>query len=96
VVVLVENIEHAEFYCGPGGCPSQPGVYWRAQYTTFPATVTSPGDTSTSWSTSFPTYDHPHSYKIAAWAIDDDGIADPSHASVPRICVGDPGLASCV
>ena len=29
----------AEFYCGPGGCPGQPGVFWRAQYTTFPATV---------------------------------------------------------
>src|SRR5262249_49287721 len=67
VQVTVLNIEHAEYYCGPAGCPGLPGVFWRAQFISFLATLVTPNATSTSWQTSFPTYDHPHKYRITAW-----------------------------
>ena len=53
--------------------------------------------TITNWTTTFPTYDHPHKYRIAAWATDLDGQQDTSKAQVQRICVRDPGdLSPCV
>jgi hypothetical protein len=97
VQVTVLNIEHAEYYCGPAGCPGLPGVFWRAQYIAFVATLATPKATSTAWTTTFPTYDHPHRYRIAAWATDLDGQPDTSKAQVQRICVRDPGdLTPCV
>ena len=95
--VTVLNIEHSEYYCGPAGCPNQPGVFWRAAYISFLATLASPSATQTSWKTSFPTYDHPHRYRISAWAIDLDGQVDTTKAAVNPICVRDPGDSSaCV
>ena len=97
LLLTVLNIEHAEYYCGPAGCPGLPGVFWRAKFISFSATLASPNATSTNWTTTFPTYDHPHKYRIAAWAIDLDGQADTSKAQVQRICVRDPGdLSPCV
>ncbi|HEY0388830.1 MAG TPA: PQQ-binding-like beta-propeller repeat protein [Gaiellales bacterium] len=97
VQVAVLNVEHGEYYCGPAGCPSQPGVFWQAQYTSFKATLGNSNATSTSWQTTFPTYDHPHKYRITAWATDLDHQIDTSKAVVQRICVRDPGDATpCV
>ena len=97
VQLTVLNIEHSEYYCGPAGCPGLPGVFWRAQYIAFTAPLASPNATSTTWQTTFPTYDHPHKYRITAWATDLDGHPDTSKATVQRICVRDPGdLTPCV
>ena len=35
LLLTVLNIEHAEYYCGPAGCPGLPGVFWRAKYIAF-------------------------------------------------------------
>jgi len=97
VQVAVLNIEHGEYYCGPAGCPSQPGVFWRAKYISFKAALATPNATTTSWQTTFPTYDHPHKYRITAWATDLDKQIDTSKALVGRICVRDPGdTTTCV
>jgi hypothetical protein len=42
--------------------------------------LASPKATATAWTTRFPTYDHPHTYRIAAWATDLDGQPDTSKA----------------
>jgi len=55
--------------------------------------LASPDATSTGWSLTFPVYDHPHDYRITAWAIDRDGQADQTRAKVARFCVLDPGMA---
>ena len=74
VVLSVRNIQHGEYWCGSAGCPGQPGVYWRPAFITVLATLASPGATSTTWNTQFLIYDHEHTYRISAWAIDNDGI----------------------
>ena len=43
------------------------------------------------WRFTFPTYDHPHTYSITAWAVDRNGNPDPTRAVVSRICVRDVG-----
>jgi outer membrane protein assembly factor BamB len=91
VWLSVKNIEHSEYYCGPGGCPGDPTHLWRSQFISIPAALASPGATSTTWTSSFPTYDHPHDYAITAWAIDNDGQRDPTNANVHPICVRDAG-----
>jgi len=55
------------------------------------AKLASPGATSTTWSLTFPTYDHPHKYRLTAWAVDDDGEVDSTKAVVKFICVKDLG-----
>jgi hypothetical protein len=95
VLVAVQNIEHSEYYCGRAGCPGQPGVLWRAAFIAFTAVLAAPNAKSTGWSTSFPVYDHPHRYRITAWAIDLDNKPDVSRATVARICIRDPGDAQC-
>jgi hypothetical protein len=94
VLVVVQNIEHGEYYCGRA-CPGQPGVFWRAGFISFAARLASPNATSTAWSTTFPVYDHPHKYRIWAWASDLENKPDVSRATVARICVRDPGDALC-
>jgi outer membrane protein assembly factor BamB len=95
VLVVVQNIEHSEYYCGRAGCPGQPGVFWRAAFTSFAALLTAPNATSTGWNTTFPVYDHPHRYRIWAWAVDLENKPDTSRASVARICVRDPADTVC-
>ena len=98
VMVVIKNIEHSEYYCGSGGCPGATGEspFWMPTYAAVPATLSSPGATSTSWSLTFSTFDHPHKYSISAWAVDLDGEKDPTKARVSPICVRDPGITSCI
>ncbi len=98
VKVVIKNIEHGEFYCGSSGCAGSGGESssWRPVYTILNATLGSPGANSTTWTLTFPTYDHPHKYRITAWAVDRDGEEDATRAVVSRICVRDTGDNSCV
>jgi outer membrane protein assembly factor BamB len=96
VTVVVKNIEHAEYYCGPSGCPGTPSVFWQTKYTTVLADLAQPGAVSTNWSYTFMTYDHPHKYSVTAWATDADGEVDTTKAKVSPICVRDPGVRSCI
>jgi hypothetical protein len=96
VRVSVRNIQHGEYWCGPDGCPGAPGTFWRPAATSVLATLSSPGGTSTDWNTQFLIYDHEHSYRIVAWAIDNDKVADPTRASVNKICVNDPTNNRCL
>jgi outer membrane protein assembly factor BamB len=97
VQVVIRNIEHGEYYCGPGGCGvGGESSHWRPTYTVVLATLASPGAASTNWSYTFLTYDHPHKYRITAWAFDLDGESDQTRAVVGRICVRDPGDNACV
>jgi hypothetical protein len=89
VRVSIKNIEHSEYYCGPGGCPGDPTHVWTTKFVSILATLTSPGAISTSWTSSFLTYDHPHDYAITAWAVDRNGERDPTNANVHPICVRD-------
>jgi outer membrane protein assembly factor BamB len=95
VYVAVTNYEHQEFYCGASGCPGNPTELWRPQWTQLQAQLASPGSASTTWSVSFPVYDHPHSYKIQAWAVDRDGEVDQTRAISFPVCVRDPGSTFC-
>ncbi len=89
VRVSIKNIEHSEYYCGPAGCPGDPTHVWTSKFVSILATLASPGAVSTSWTSSFQTYDHPHNYAITAWAIDRNGERDPTNANVHPICVRD-------
>jgi outer membrane protein assembly factor BamB len=87
VWISIKNLEHNEYYCGSVGCgTSGESSSWQPTYTKIAAVVASPNATSTTWSSSFLTYDHPHRYRIAAWAVDRDGNADLVNPSI-RICV---------
>jgi outer membrane protein assembly factor BamB len=94
VWIVIRNIEHDEYYCGPAGCGSASTTGWAPTWRKLKVVVASPGATSTSWSYSFPTYDHEHNYRITAWAVDANGQQDLTRAHV-RICVRDPGAATC-
>ncbi len=96
VRVAIRNIEHGEYWCGSSGCPGTPGIDWRPQFTSVLATLTSPGATSTGWSMQFLIYDHEHTYRIVAWAVDNDNIADPTKASNNKICVNWPTNNRCL
>jgi outer membrane protein assembly factor BamB len=97
VFQYVKNREHGEYYCGAGGCPAQAGEVsdWSPTYQKVEAVLASPGAQSTSWSYTFPPYDHPHSYFVAAWSQDLDGEIDQTRAQVQRFCVRDPGDLTC-
>ena len=95
VLVTVKNIQHQEYYCGPAGCPGQPGEYWRPTYDRVAETLDSPGATSTTWSSSFLIYDHPHTYAVSAFAVDQDKNRDPLKPRARPICVLDPGDNTC-
>jgi hypothetical protein len=83
------NAVAGEYYCGPGGCPGDPTHVWTTKFVSILATLASPGAVSTTWTSSFQTYDHPHNYAITAWAIDRNGERDPTNANVHPICVRD-------
>jgi outer membrane protein assembly factor BamB len=93
VYIFVKNREHSEYYCGPAGCTG--GALWSPTFKRLEATLDSPGAPSTTWSFTFPTYDHPHSYFVAAWAQDLNGELDLTRATVQRFCVRDPGDIFC-
>lgn len=97
VIVQVKNREHGEYFCGAPGCAGGSGesTAWGPTFVPVPATLDQPGATSTGWSLTIPTYDHPHSYFIAAWAVDKDGEIDQSRAMVARFCVRDSGDTFC-
>jgi hypothetical protein len=100
VNVVVTNIEHQEYWCGPSPCPDavpgHAGVYWRTKHIVVAATLANPGAASTTWTVTFPVYDHPHKYSISAWAVDRDGETDTTKARVSPICVRDAGIRSCI
>jgi outer membrane protein assembly factor BamB len=95
VWVVVKNLEHNEYYCGAVGCGSSgESSSWQPTYKKVAATVALPGATSTMWTFSFLTYDHPHRYRISAWAVDRDGNQDLVNPSI-RICVRAVGDEVC-
>ena len=97
VYLYVKNREHGEYFCGPGGCPAQgeEASDWSPTYKRLDAVVADPGAQTTTWSYTFPTFDHPHSYFVAAWAEDLNGEIDQTRAQVQRFCVRDPGDLTC-
>jgi hypothetical protein len=95
VNLVVVNLEHNEYFCGPPGCGGGESNRWSPVYTVVPATLASPDATSTTWSLTISTYDHPHDYRITAWAVDRDGQADQTRAKVARFCVRDLGTTTC-
>ena len=48
------------------------------------------GANTTTWSISVPMYDHPHSYMVTAWAIDENGLVEQSRPT-RTFCVRDQG-----
>jgi outer membrane protein assembly factor BamB len=96
VLISVRNIDHGEYYCGSPGCGSAGGSSaWRSDYAALFVPVSAPGATSTTWSFSFTTYDHPHNYRIRAWAVDEDGNEEVTRATV-RVCVNAAGDETCL
>ena len=41
-----------------------------------------------------PMYDHPHSYMVTAWAIDENGLVEQSRPT-RTFCVRDAGVTTC-
>ena len=98
VFVQVKNREHGEYFCGAPGCAGGTqgeATAWGPTFVPVLATLDQPGATTTGWSLTIPTYDHPHSYFVAAWAVDNDGEVDQSRAMLARFCVRDPGNPFC-
>jgi outer membrane protein assembly factor BamB len=95
VDVTIFNIQHNEYWCGPSGCPGDPGDDYSPAYHVVKATLSAPNATSTDWSLDFTVMDHPHDYRVNAWAIDLDGNNDESKAVVSRICVRQAGSRTC-
>jgi hypothetical protein len=95
VWIVIKNLEHMEYYCGSAGCgTSGESSSWQPTYKKIAVVLGSPNATSTTWSTSFLTYDHPHRYRISAWAIDRDGNNDLVNPSI-LVCVRAPGETQC-
>jgi outer membrane protein assembly factor BamB len=95
VHVTVKNIQHSEYYCGPDATNNFGGGCWQPTSFVNNATLANPGAVNTNWTLSFQAYDHPHSYRIVAWAVDKDGESDPVRFSIGRICLNDPGVNTC-
>ncbi|GAA1889511.1 PQQ-binding-like beta-propeller repeat protein [Lapillicoccus jejuensis] len=91
VYLVIKNKEHNEYYCGSLGCGGAPDDAFGPQRAVIAVTPDRPGATSTTWSYTFTTMDHPHNYGVQAYARDLDGESDPSKASVSPICVRLPG-----
>jgi outer membrane protein assembly factor BamB len=94
VFVSVRNIEHGEYNCGPATSGSPEGC-WQPTFTSQLATLANPGAASTNWTFQFPIYDHPHKYRIVAWAVDKDNEVDPTRFVIGRICIRNPGDNTC-
>ena len=94
VHVTIQNLEHGEYFCGPPGCNSFGTSRWITEDLRPKATLASPGANTTTWSISVPMYDHPHSYMVTAWAIDENGLVEQSRPT-RTFCVRDAGVTSC-
>lgn len=95
VWIVVKNLEHNEYYCGLAGCSSSgESTSWQPTYKKLAVPLGSPGAQTTGWTFSFPTYDHPHNYRVTAWAVDLDGYQDLVNPTI-RICVRDAGGEAC-
>lgn len=80
VKVIVENLDHGEYFCGAPGCNAfsdDPNYRWTSAETAVSANYSSPN-----WSLSIPLYNHSHNYRVTAWAIDKDGKLDQSRTVV--------------
>jgi outer membrane protein assembly factor BamB len=86
VWALVENIDHGEYYCGSPTCNQFGTVPWIGDAVPFATTLGNPGATTTAWSFTMPTYDHPHAYRATVWAQDRDGHVQQLRPSV-TFCV---------
>jgi hypothetical protein len=95
VRVMIQNLEHGEYFCGPPGCNPFGDIRWVTNVVTPKATLGQPAaDGTVPWSISVPMYDHPHSYMVTAWAIDTNGLIEQSRAS-RTFSVRDPGVTTC-
>jgi hypothetical protein len=95
VHVIIKNIQHSEYYCGPQPSNLEGGGCWQATTFVNSATLANPGAVTTNWSLPFEIYDHMHSYRITAWATDKDGESDPVRFVIGRICVNPVGVSTC-
>jgi outer membrane protein assembly factor BamB len=94
VRVVVQNLEHGEYFCGPPGCNPFGDIRWVPDYSSPKATLASPGANSATWSMKVRVYDHPHSYMITAWAIDENGLIEQSRPT-RTFCVRDADTTTC-
>jgi hypothetical protein len=95
VNVTIRNIEHSEYYCGPDPSNVDGQGCWSPTTTIMHPTLANPGATSTTWTMQFEVYDHPHKYRIVAWAVDKDNESDPTRFTIGRICLRNPGDNTC-
>ncbi len=80
VKVIVENLDHGEYFCGPPGCNSftdDPNHRWTTAKREVNAALS-----GTNWTLSVPLFNHSHNYRVTAYAIDRNGKADQSRAVV--------------
>jgi hypothetical protein len=94
VMVVVENLEHAEYFCEEPTCNPFGDFPWTSSYNAQPATLASPGAVTTTWSLQVLMYDHPHSYMVTAWAVDGNGHVEQSRPT-RTFCVRDAGVTTC-
>jgi outer membrane protein assembly factor BamB len=95
VYVIIKNIQHSEYYCGPDPSNNQGGGCWQPTTYKIKATLANPGAVSTNWTAQFEIFDHKHSYRITAWAVDKDNESDPTRFVIGRICANAVGDATC-
>ncbi len=89
VYVRIKNRDHNEFWCGPLTCADPSG--WQPQVITVPVVPDSPNATTTTWSMTFTSYNHPHAYSVTAYSKDLDNNLDTTNATVSKFCIADAG-----
>jgi outer membrane protein assembly factor BamB len=94
VMVVVQNLEHGEYFCKLPTCNPFGDFPWTSAYNAQPATLASPGAATTNWSLPVLLYDHPHSYMVTAWAVDGNGHVEQSRPT-RTFCVRDAGITTC-
>ncbi len=80
VKVIVENLDHGEYFCGPPGCNNfseDPNYRWRTTATAVTASLS-----GNNWTLSVPLFSHSHNYRVTAYALDRDGKLDQSRPIV--------------
>ncbi len=81
VKVIVENLDHGEYFCGPVGCnqsAADPNYRWTSDF----ARAVNATLSGTNWTLSVPLFSHSHNYRVTAYAIDRDGKLDQSRPIV--------------
>jgi outer membrane protein assembly factor BamB len=94
VMVVVQNLDHGEYFCKLPTCNPFGDFPWTSGFNAQPATLASPGAASTNWSLPVLLYDHPHDYMVTAWAVDGNGHVEQSRPT-RTFCVRDTGITSC-